>query len=654
MHYGCAWYPEHWTEKEWERDLSLMREANMTVVRICEFAWSRMEPTDGAFDFSWVDSAIAVAQKHGLSVVLGTPSAAPPAWMTSAHPEVLRVDPDGRRSAHGARGHYNPCSAVYLRYCARIAGAMAERYGRNPAVIGWQIDNEYWPFSWDEESKAQWHAWLKNRYGTVENLNAHWSNAYWSEEVPSFSHVPYFLNWQNPCLVKNVREFQTWVFRRYQANQIAAIRQHAQARQWITHNFHGAFQHGDNSVLAEDLSFASYDPYVGTGHLDYEDMGCRLDITRGLKPGHSFWVMETQPGSVNWSPLNNSLDPGEVRRMGWHQVGHGADAVLFWQWRSALGGQEQYHGCLISPSGRPRPIYAEAQSLGQEFATVSTILDGTTVQTPVALLWSWNDRHAIDFQRHHKDFDPVVHLRAHHRALRRGGLGVDILRPDADLSRHRLAVAPHLHHLDDALVHNLLAWIKTGGHLVLGPRSGFKDLHGALLPQVQPGDTFAAALGGHVEDYYALEGPVVLQGLCAGETIIWGEWLQADAADTETIVSYGAGHAWLQGKAAILSRRYGKGRITYLGCWPTPETMNGVMDWCLAQAEIPHPWPNLPAHVEVSTRVGNGRAIHIMSNHGSSPARVPVSRIMRDVLTGQQHEGHCELAANATLVLMDS
>lgn len=648
MHYGCAWYPEHRGEATWAHDLRLMRDAGMTVVRIAEFAWSRLEPADGRFAFAWVEAAIATAAEHGLAVVLGTPTAAPPKWLTEAHPEVLRVEPDGRVCEHGGRGHANPASATYRRFCARIAAAMAERWGSDARVIGWQIDNEYWPFSFDRETATRWHAFLQRRHGDIAALNAAWSNAYWSQDYDRFDQVPLSLGWQNPCLIAALRDFQAEVLRDYQAAQIAAIRRHAGARQWITHNLHGHLQHGDPAILAAELDFASFDPYVGSGHLDPARMGGILDAVRGLKQ-RPFWVMETQPCTVNWAAVNTALARGEARRMVWHQIAHGAEAVLWWQWRPAHGGQEQLHGSLLHADGRPRPFYAEAAAIGRELAAARTALAGTAPRARVAVLSAWRDRHAIDQQRHHRDFDPWEHVRTWHAALRGLGLDVDIVPSTADLTRYAAVVAPGLYLVDDALARRLADWAAQGGHLLLGARSGFKDGYNALRDDAPPGGALARALGATVQEYYALADDLPLTG-CGGSTRRWGEWLQPMTPEVTVLARYGAGHSWLEGQPAVVGRAHGAGWIGLCGAWPDTVAARALARDLVARAGVATPWAELPPGVEIGTRVGARGTVVVLANHGGSTVEIALPQRLHDVLADVGRD-RLTLAAGEVAVL---
>ena len=423
---GTAWYPEQWPESRWDDDLTLMQQAGIRMVRVGEFAWSRMEPSEGHYDLDWLDHAVTAAAKHGIYTVVGTPTAAPPAWLTQKYPETLRVDEEGHRAEHGNRQQFNFANPKYREFARKIAEQMAKRFGHNPWVLGWQIDNEYSDISFDPDTKAQFQQWLKARYGTLDNLNTRWTTSYWSETIFDWSQIPIQTKEGNPGLLLAWKRFVSDTWRSYQKNQLDAIRANSDSRQFITTNTMGWYDGFDHYVVEKDLDLAAWDDYVGQGHLDPARNGFAHDLTRGFK-NKNFWVMETQPGSVNWAPVNNSLDKGEVRAMAWHAVGHGADVVSYWQWRSALNGQEQYHGTLVGADGTPVPLYAEAQQIGREFAKAEPALAGTSVKSEVAILHSYDSRWAIDWQRHNKNYDPAAELVSYYRPLRAVSQSIDVV-----------------------------------------------------------------------------------------------------------------------------------------------------------------------------------------------------------------------------------
>ncbi len=640
---GTAWYPEQWPESVWDRDLQTMQEAGMHVVRVGEFAWSTMEPTEGRFDFTWLDHAIDLAARHGISTVLGTPSAAPPAWLTSKYPQTLRINENGRTEEHGGRQQFSSNDAKYRELSARVAREMAQRYGHNPHVLGWQIDNEIGAPTFDDSAKQQWHAWLARKYGTVANLNARWTTAYWSQTYDTFDEVPFHSRDQNPALLLDYKHFTTDTWVSFVDNQVNVIRPLADKRQFITTNTMHWYSTYDHYAMHKNLDIAAWDDYFPDGHLDPQLNGILHDLVRGYKR-QNFWVMETQPAFVNWGPVNSPLPPGVTREMAWQAVAHGADAVLYWQWRSALNGQEQYHGTLVGPDGKPVPVYAEIAKLGAEFATAGPALAGTSPTASVAFLQDYDSHWALDFQRHSRDFDYTRVVTDWYRAVQPQADGIDVVSTDAPLAKYKVVFAPALNVLPEATAQRLRAYVEQGGTLVLGPRSGMKDEYDGLWPQRQPGP-LASLLGAHVEEYYALDtphdpAPTLSGSLGSGTASVWAEVLTPNDPATQTILQYSpnlpAANGWLSGHAAAVSRKAGKGTVIYIGAVLDAAFTRAALGSILTQANI-HPLiPSLPQGVELERRATasgpNARAVWIAINHTAAPQHITLPQARRNVL----------------------
>ncbi len=628
---GTAWYPEQWPESRWDEDLQLMQEAGIHMVRVGEFAWSRMEPEEGRFDLDWLDRAVSAAAKRGIFVVLGTPTAAPPAWLTQKYPDTLRTEMDGRKATHGARAQASPFSPRYRQFCRRIADEMAKKFGHNPSVLGWQIDNEYGELSWDDVARQQFHDWLRAKFKTLDNLNSRWTTEYWSQTYTDWSQIPLGTPGMNPGLLLEYKHFISDTFRDYQHVQVEAIRAHSDPRQFITSNFMGWYDVFDHYELNAELDLASWDDYIGRGHLDPFRNGIVHDLTRGFKR-KNFWVMETQPGFVNWSPVNNALDRGEVRQMAWHAIGHGAETVSYWQWRSALSGQEQYHGTLVGADGKPVPLYEEVAQIGEEFEKVGPALAGTSPHSEVAILHSYDSRWAIDFQRHHQDFDPVALLSSYYRPLRQLAQQMDVVSPDAPLAGYRLVVAPGLNVLPDSVAKRLIEYVEQGGHLVLGPRSAMKDEYNALQTARQPGP-LGRLLGGSVAQWYALDQSVPLTGAWgSGNATIWAEQLEPRAADVQDLLRYGPSNGWLDQRPAAVTHYFGKGRITYIAAWLDDDLMRAAAQWMLRTSGVEPAFGPVPDGVEVCRRTAPGKRIYIVVNHTREARHVALPQKMQPLL----------------------
>ncbi len=645
LRFGAAWYPEQWPEMRWDADLKLMQAAHINVVRIGEFAWSALEPKEGQFDFGWLDRAIAAAAAHHIAVVLGTPTAAPPAWLTRAYPDTLRVDEDGTVAEHGGRQQFSLASPHYRQFARGIAEQMAIHYGHNPHVLGWQIDNEIGVDSFDPAVRSSFHRWLAARYGSISALNTRWATAYWSQTYDDFDEVPLHTKDENPALLLDLRRYFSDTWNGYVQDQAQAIRAHSDTAQFVTTNTQHWDAAFDHYKLHQGLDIAAWDEYVPDGHYDWLDQAVQQDLARGYK-GENFWVMETQPAFVNWAGVNQALKPGQTREMAWQAVGHGADAVLYWQWRSALNGQEQYHGVLVGTDGQPAPVYSEIAQTGAEFARASDALAGTSPHADVAMINDYDSRWAIDFQRHNKNFDPVKEFQAFYRPLELKAQTVDVISSHAALASYKLVVAPALNVLTPAQAQRLGDYVRAGGHLVLGPRTGMKDADNALNVERQPGP-LAALLGGTVAQFYALDAPVQVKGPSgSGEAQIWAEALSAQRPDTKVEMRYGKSGTWLDDQPAVLSRRVGRGTITYLGAWFEPALMTAVLGRALDEAGAGPAVPALPPQVEAAERFGHGKTVLLLINHGDASAAITLPKPGVDVLTSQPLAKTLDLAAH--------
>ncbi len=649
---GAAWYPEQWPEARWDEDLQLMEQAHVHVVRVGEFAWSRMEPREGVYDLDWLERAVRMAERRHIAVVMGTPTDAPPAWLTSKYPDTLRVDANGKQAEHGERRQFSYSSPHYRQLCVLVATELARRFGNDPNVIGWQIGNEYSDESFDAGTRAMFQQWLRRKYVTLDALNQHWTTAYWSQTYDRWDEIPLAATRENPGLLLDHRHFVTATWQSFQHAQLEAIRRYATPRQFITTNIGGLgwSDNFDHYRINDELDLASWDDYVGQGHLHAVRNAMMHDFVRGWKR-KNFWVMETQPGFVNWAPVNNSLDQGETRVMAWQAVGHGADAVLYWQWRSALNGQEQYHGAIVGPDGAPLPIYSEVKQIGAEFEKASPEFSGTHPVSDVAILHAYDSRWAIDFQPHTREYDQQQVMLEYYRPLHAVAQSVDIVDADAPLSQYKLVVAPSLNVISPQLAEHLLEYVQGGGRLVLGPRSGMKDAYNALNTQRQPGP-LVDALGGRVEQFYALEAAVPVMGnLGTGSAHVWAEQLAPVAQDEQVLLRYGKSNGWLDGQPAVIERRLGKGSLTYVGALLDEPLMKKLILWFADEANVKPFFGAVPYGVEVCRRVGASQNVFVLINHGVSTARVKLPGTMQDLLHGTQLSGAVSIAPNGVQVL---
>jgi beta-galactosidase len=485
---GVCYYPEHWQEEKWAEDAARMIETGLSWVRIGEFAWSRMEPAPGDLQFDWLDRAIDTLGAAGLQVVLGTPTATPPRWMIEKHPDMLAVDADGNPRKFGSRRHYCFSHQGYIAECARIARIMGERYGRNPHIAAWQIDNEYGchetTLSYSPVALVAFQNWLESQYGSIDALNTAWGNVFWSMEYDGFDQIDLpnqTVTEPNPAHVLAFRRFssdQVVVFNKAQTD---VLRELTDAP--LLHNYMGRVLEFDHFKVGEDLDIATWDSYpIGflsdrleedethkTAFLQQGDPDMQAfhhDLYRAVGRGR-WWVMEQQPGPVNWAPYNPAPLPGMVKLWSLEAIAHGAEVVSYFRWRQAPFAQEQMHAGLLTPNDRPAPGLAEARETADSLARIGPV---TQSRADVAILFDYASDWAWATQPQGAGFDYFRLVFSAYRALRRAGLSVDFLSPDTiPKNGYKTILAPGLATIDKDLEHR----IQKGCTLaILGPRSG--------------------------------------------------------------------------------------------------------------------------------------------------------------------------------------
>jgi beta-galactosidase len=607
---GVCYYPEHWSESTWEEDAARMRVTGLRWVRIGEFAWAEMEPTPGRYDWAWLDRAIDTLGHAGLTVVLGTPSATPPRWLVDAMPDMLPVGRDGRRRVFGSRRHYDFSHEGYRDAAAGMAAAMAERYGAHEAVGAWQIDNEYGCHDTIRTAGAiplaTWRRWLGERYGHVDALNEAWWTRFWSMRYRSFDEVDLPLGTVTeaaPGALLDYARFASDMVMEFHARQVAEIRPRSPGRP-ITHNDMAYFADLSAHAFGTDLDAITWDSYplgmleqsplmtdevknryARTGHPDL--IAFNHDLYRGaLEPRggeryRPFWVMEQQPGPVNWAPTNPLPAPGAVRLWTHQAIAHGADVVSYFRWRAAVGAQEQMHAGLLRHDRTPDTALGEAERSARDLAATDEPHERR--RGDVALLFRYDDLWAGQVQPHAEGWrDWAIWVHAY-MALRALGLDVDVVPPERDLGDYRLIVAPSLPLADDALAAALRTPLQAGATLLLGPRSGayrpdmrvherapgpLADLSGTRTVRV---DALRPGLHGSID----LEPPLAAAtGSARAGYGTWADLLEPQAG-TEVWARY-ATPAYA-GVPAITSRAHGAGRCVTLGAWLDPSSWGAVL-----------------------------------------------------------------------------
>ncbi|MBL8772932.1 MAG: beta-galactosidase, partial [Phenylobacterium sp.] len=582
----------HWPEALWADDARRMAELGIHWVRIGEFAWSRIEPEPGRFDWAWLDRAVETLASAGLRIVMCTPTATPPKWLVDANPDMLALDASGRPRGFGSRRHYCFSSEAYRAECARITEAVAGRYGRHPAVGAWQTDNEYGchdtTISYSPAAARAFREWLAQRYQSVEALNRAWGAVFWSQEYRDFDEVQppnLTVTEANPSHRLDYNRFASDEVARFNRLQVEIIRRLSPGRD-VTHNFMGFYTEFDHFQVGADLDVASWDSYplgfleqfwfpdteklryLRQGHPDIS--GFHHDLYRGVGRGR-WWVMEQQPGPVNWARYNPAPLPGAVRTWTWEAFAHGAEVVSYFRWRQVPFAQEQMHAGLNRPDNVLDRGGEEARQAALELREIGAL--APCRRAPVALVFSYEADWQFGIQPHAQGFRWLRLAFEMYSALRRLGLDVDIVPPDADLSGYGLVVAPSLPILSEE---TLAALAASGAVVLLGPRTGSRTRDGHIPADLPPGPLQArlALRVVRVESLRPGAGPQVKTGGRVWDARLWREVLETELPARAVFADGGA--AWVS-----------NGPWHYLATWPETELLDHVIATLALEAGLP-------------------------------------------------------------------
>src|SRR6266851_2335090 len=396
--HGGDYNPEQWPRATWDDDLRLMQDCYFNVATVGVFSWVSLQPEEERFTFEWLDEILEKLYTAGRRVCLATPSAAQPAWMSQRYPDVLRADMDGRRRHHGWRVAYCPSSPTYRRFANQMAHKIAERYHAHPALVAWHVSNEYYSSCYCDTCAATFREWLQRRYTSLDELNQRWWTTFWSHTYTDWSQIePPYSNGEGSihALKVDYRRFQSDMMLECYRGERDAIRAFSPDVP-ITTNMMGTYPELDYRAWAREVDVIAWDCYPGSSDAP-SDIAFLHDLNRGLRDGQPFMLMEQSPSSQNWAEYNALKRPGVLRLWSYLALAHGADTVMYFQWRRSRGECEKFHGAVIEHSGRSDTrVFREVQQLGSELARLGQYTLGATTDAQVALLFDWNNWWAMD------------------------------------------------------------------------------------------------------------------------------------------------------------------------------------------------------------------------------------------------------------------
>ena len=629
---GVYYYPEHWDESQWERDFKKMHELGFEFTHFAEFAWAQLEPEEGRYDFSWLDKAVALAAKYDLKVIMCTSTATPPVWLSRKYPEILLKSEDGTVQDHGARQHASFASPVYRKLAYRMIEELARHYGNDSRIIGWQLDNEpAVQFDYNQAAEEAFREFLKEKYHyNIQELNAAWGTAFWSEVYSRFEEITLPKTAQmfmNHHQILDYRRFAAKQTNDFLNEQCRLIKKYAK-NQWVTTNYIPDYDKGHIGG-SKDLDFVSYTRYMvygdneGIGRRGYR-VGNPLRIAMAndfFRPVNgTYGVMELQPGQVNWGSINPQPLPGAVRLWLWSVFAGGSDFICTYRYRQPLYGTEQYHygivgtdGVTVTPGGREyEQFMKEIRSLRKDYRPKEDKPE-TYLKRKTAILWNPENYWSIDRQKQNATWNTFAHVDKYYRTLKSYAAPVDFISEEKDFSQYPVMIVPAYQLADKELVARWKKYVEEGGNLVLTCRTAQKDRFGRL-PEAPFGSMIDELTGNHIEFYDLLLSQDPGQVKMDGKVYTWNTWGEILQPGTSNEVWATYTNEFYEGKPAVTFRKLGKGSVTYIGVDSSDGALERqVLDKLYSRLQIEV--MNLPYGVTMEYRNGLG----IVLNYSDQP-----------------------------------
>lgn len=644
--YGVAYYDEYTPVDRIEEDARLMREAGITVVRIAESTWGTVEPQPGVFDFSHVDRMLATMQRHGLKVIVGTPTYAIPTWLARQSPNVLVVTPQGR-AEYGRRQNMDITDPDYRKAAERVIVALIDHVKDHPAVIGYQVDNETKAYGTSGPNvQAAFVEAMRARFKTTDALNKAFGLDYWSNRINRWEDFPSANGSMNASLSNAFAEFQRGLVTDFLSWQTALVRAHARPDQFITQNFDLSWRGYSYGVQPEvnhweagrPLDVAGIDIYHPTqGKLTGAEIAFGGDEARSIRNGQNYFVVETQAnGLPEWTPY-----PGQLRLQAFSHLASGANMVAYWHWASTANGVETYFRGLLGQDYKPSDLYAEAKTIGADIKRLGPKLVDLKKKNRVAIYVSNTALSGFDAFKISADGRGVTYnevVRAFYDALYKMNVEVDLISPSSQmpLDQYKLIVVPALYSASDAEISKLNAYAKTGGRLLYTFKSGFSDENTKVRYADQPG-AIAEAAGVTYQQFTYPDATVSLDGnpfnTAEGDNKArwWMEFLKPTTATVVARYKHGAWPAY----AAMTRNTYGKGEVSYLGFMPSEPLLDKILADEVQKAGVALP----PARFPLIVRSGvlrNGHPVRYLLNYSAAPQSAPADlAVGRELLSGK-------------------
>ena len=667
MKIGTYYYPEQWPRDQWERDFDNIAGMGLQIVHMGEFAWFQMEPKEGQINLDWLGECVELAQERKLDVILCTPTAAPPIWLCQKYPQTLPMLADGTTQRFGGRRHYNPLSPAMIAATKRIVTAMADRFGKHPSVIGWQIDNEYCGgFDQSPLTHKAFGEWLQNRYKTIDALNKAWGCQFWNTYYTDFSQIQLprkrELEYDNPHQHLDASRFWSGAFAQFNKVQADILKPRV-GKSFITTNFMPLHPDVNPADLADDLTLFAWDSYPVSGYDKPGDQTFRIADPAGIGMVHDqmasyngrWGLMELQPGQVNWSGVPTLLYPGAVRLWIWTAIAHGAEFVTTYRFRQPRFGTELFHHGLVgtdgvTPSAGGRefaqaaaeltrldmgklaaaPVVAPAPApipaTGRKAAKMPPVAMPSAGSETVGLVFDFEQLWYYRTLPQARRWDYGKLLRQWYGAMARLGLKVQILQAHRPLPTNLpMIVCPGVQMVSDGFVQALSQYVQAGGNLVLTCRTALMDTTGQLFegPLAAP---ILSLIGGTIEACDGLTDGVTAKVELGGKLYDWSTWGDLLYAEAGTKVLARYADQFYADAAAVIQKKHPKGTVTYCGVFAEQEFTSALTEQLARQFALPV--TALPLRVQICRRGG----YHFCLNYQELPYELSVPKDARFIV----------------------
>lgn len=658
--YGGDYNPDQWPEEIWREDMRLFRLAGINVVVVPVFSWAKLQPAEDRYDFEWLDRVLDLLAENGIYACIATSTAAQPAWMSVKYPEILPVDVHGRKRTHGKRVNFCPNSKVYREFAARLARKLAERYKDHPALLYWRVANEYGTYCYCDTCAQEFRKWVQKRYGTIEEVNRRWNLSFWGHTIHSWDEimVPSELNddnkWYQPVALDYLR-FMTDSTIECFVNEYQAIKE-VTPDLMVSTNISGYIKKLDQFKFAEYVDIVSWDNYPQPQHR-MSLVAFKHDLMRGLKGGRPYILAEQTPSSQNWQPYNLLKRPGVMRLLSYQALARGADTVMFFQMRQSKAGVEKLHGAVISHAGHERTrVFGECAQLGAELKNIGASLLDSRVTAKVAVMFDWDNWWAVELSSGpSRDLQYLDQVEKYYHALWKLNVPVDIVRPDSDLSKYDLVLAPLLYMTKPGTAENIENYVREGGTFVTTFFSGMVDENDHIILGGYPGE-LKDVLGIWVEEIDGLlpemKNGMVMKGPLGELNGTYGCGLICDLLHlrgAEALAVYAAD--FYAGRPCLTRNQFGKGTAYYVASDPEQPFIDGFVKYLCDLKGIKAPL-EVPPGVEVTQREKESRRFTFVLNHNETAVEIDLGeKACFDLVTQTEKRGRVRLAGRDVLIL---